>query len=336
MSTRRSNLFAEALKYKNAEEDLKKKLSQNYYRPGELQDYFNKIIMEISRNILKIEEKQFDSDETRLYKLKRIFEKRYRKHFLFGDLTKWSFQKPFGYAGDFKIIEDIYENNPKTKGFDRLWDNYFQQMAASKATRERKEDFKRILKDFLERNKGNNIRILNLASGPAREIKELFESVPKNLFEKVKIDCLDNCKEAIDFAGNLLKNIPGINFLQKNVIRIALKKDIKESMPGNYDLIYSTGLYDYLDKKVAVRLTGNLYKLLKGGGFLVISNYREKHQNPSAYLMEWVTEWYLVYRSQEDFEDIFLSAGFSKDNIEIYPQKSGVMQYCLAVKKTKR
>lgn len=330
---KQNNLFSEILKYKKLGDDLKKNLLQNPDQWGDFQNYFNKIIIEISHKILDAEEKQFNADDSRLYRLKKIFEKRYRKHFLYGDLTRWSFEKPFGYAGDFKIIEDIYENKPRTKGFDRLWDNYFQQMAASKATRERKEDYKKILGNFIKKNKDRDVRILNLASGPAREIKELFESAPRNLFTNVRIDCLDNCKEALDFARNLLKNIPGINFLQKNVIRLALKKDIKEVISNNYDLIYSTGLYDYLDKRIATRLTENLYSLLKEKGFMTISNYREKYRNPSAYLMEWVTEWNLIYRSKEDFEEIFLSAGFDKDSIEVYPQKSGVMQYCIAVKK---
>lgn len=332
MSEKRNNLFSEILKYKELEDDLKDKLSNHPDQWSKFQDRFNKILMDISHRILEVEEKQFDSDETRLYRLKKIFEKRYRKYFLYGHLTKWSFEKPFGYAGDFKIIEDIYENNPRTKGFDRLWDNYFQQMAASMATRERKEDYKKILGNFIKENRNKNIRILNLASGPAREIKELFDSTPKYLFSNVTFDCLDNCKEALEFAGNLLTSVPNVNYFQKNVIRLALKKNIKEVMPDTYDLIYSTGLFDYLDERIGTRLAKNLYELLNNGGILAISNYREKYHNPSAYLMEWVTEWNLIYRSKADFEKIFLAAGFNRDDIRIYSQKCKVMQYCIAKK----
>ena len=61
--------------------------------------------------------------------------------FVRGTLIDWSLRKPFGYAGDFKIINDIYENNPDTVGFDRLFDNYFQMSAISIAVRNRKDDF---------------------------------------------------------------------------------------------------------------------------------------------------------------------------------------------------
>jgi SAM-dependent methyltransferase len=170
---------------------------------------------------------------------------------------------------------------------------------------------------------------MNLASGPAREIKELLEFDIDKLFTKVTFDCYDFDERAIDYAKNLLNNANNVNFFQKNVIRIALKKDIKEEIPRSYDLIYSTGLFDYLDEKVAVRLVGNLKKLLKRDGTITISNVRDKYSNSSAGWMEWVADWYLVYRSEDEFRNIFLNAGFSPNNLQIKLQYSKVMQYCL-------
>ena len=63
-------------------------------------------------------------------------------------------------------------------------------MSASKATRERKEDFKKIILDFVKEHKGCNIRIMDLASGPAREIKELLGSSYNAYFLKVFFDWL--------------------------------------------------------------------------------------------------------------------------------------------------
>jgi len=65
-----------------------------------------------------------------------------------------------------------------------LWDNYFQQLAAPKAVRERKEDFKKLILDFVKSHRGRDIHIMNLGSGSAREIKELIEADSENLFSK--------------------------------------------------------------------------------------------------------------------------------------------------------
>ncbi|RKZ26688.1 hypothetical protein DRQ26_04045, partial [bacterium] len=54
-----------------------------------------------------------------------------------------------------------------------------------------------------------------------------------------------------------------------------------------------------------------------------------KRHNPSAYLMEWVTEWDIIYRSVEEFRGIFLEAGFKEKEVDSVTQKMGIMQYCL-------
>jgi hypothetical protein len=265
-----------------------------------------------------------------VYKLKKIFEERYRPYFLYGEYPKWSYEKPFGYPGDFKIIDDIYQNQLRTIGFDRLYDNYFQQLTAAKAIRERKEDFKKIILDFVKKHGNRNIRIMNLASGPAREIKELIDGNSNNLFSRVIFDCYDFEIRAIDYAKRLLNGVVNVNFFPKNAIRLALKKDIKQEIPQDYDLIYSTGLFDYLDERVAVRLVGNLKKLLKKDGIMIISNATDKYNNSSAGWMEWVADWYLIYRTEPEFKKIFIDAGFPPDDIQIIVQNSKVMQYCFA------
>jgi len=294
------------------------------------QNIFNLSVDKVYQDIADFERENAEKDEARVYKLKKIFEKRYRPYFLHGEFIKWSYEKPLGYPGDFKIIDDIYQNQPRTTGFSRLWDNYFQQLAASKATRERKDDFKKIILEFIKERQGKDVRIMSLASGPAREIKELIGDNPDSLFSKVVFDCYDLDIRALDYAKNLIGNDAKVNFFQKNAIRLALKKDIKSEIPWDYDLIYSTGLFDYLDERIAVRLVGNLRYLLKKNGIMAIANVSEKHNNSSASWMEWVAEWCLIYRSENEFAKIFIDAGFLLEDLQIKLQCSKVMQRCFA------
>lgn len=282
------NIFSRIKNYRKLSKELQEVLLKNPDDAPKFQEIFNLTVDRIYQDIMDFERENIEKFESDVYRLRKIFEKRYRRYFLYGEYIKWCVEKPFGYSGDYKIIDEIYQSQVRTSGFDRLWDSWFQQLAASKAVRERKEDFKKTILDFDER--------------------------------------------ALNYAKQLLNNPENVNFLQKNVVRLALKRDIEDEIQYKYDLIYSTGLFDYLDERVAVRLVNNLKKLLKQDGIIAISNFRDKYSNSSSIWMEWIGEWYLVYRTEAEFEQIFLNGGFSLKNIQIIPQYSKVMQYCLTKK----
>ena len=326
------NIFSRIKNYRQLSKELQEVLLKNPEDAPKFQEIFNLTVDRIYQDIMDFERANIEKFESDVYRLRKIFERRYRRYFLYGEYIEWCVKKPFGYSGDFKIIDDIYQNQVRTTGFDGLWDSWFQQLAASNAVRERKEDFKEIILSFIKERGNQNIRIMNLGSGPAREIKELLEADSEKLFSKTTFDCYDFDIRAINYAKELMNNASNVNFFQKSAVRIALKKNIKNEIPWSYDLIYSTGLFDYLDERVAVRLVNNLKKLLKQDGIMAISNFRDKYSNSSSMWMEWIGEWYLIYRTEAEFKQIFCNGGFSSEDIEIIPQKNKVIQYCLARK----
>lgn len=327
-----TNIFSRIRKYIKVSKDIQHALSKHPEDADRYQPVLNSTVDKIYQEITEYEKEKIAKSESVIYRLKKIFEKRYRRYFLYGEYIRWVYEKPFGYAGDFKIIDDIYRNEVHTQGFDRLWDCWFQNLAASKSVRERKDDFRKIIIDFFNQRGCEKLRIMNLACGPAREIKEILENDTRGIWRQVEFDCYDMDANALDFASKLLKNYTNVRFFQKNAVRLALKKNIENEIPAKYDLIYSTGLFDYLDESIATRLVSNLGKLLKKGGLLVISNANDKYSNPSAIWMEWIGEWYLIYRTAQEFRKIFLNAGFAGEQIEIVPQKCKVMQYALVKK----
>jgi extracellular factor (EF) 3-hydroxypalmitic acid methyl ester biosynthesis protein len=68
---------------------------------------------------------------------------------------------------------------------------------------------------------------------------------------------------------------------------------------GQFDFIYSMGLFDYLTPPVAKAVLNKLYQLLKPGGEMVIGNFHAS--NPSKYYMEYWLDWVLYYRDREEF-----------------------------------
>ena len=297
---------------------------------GKFQAEFNAEVNKVFQNIMEFEKKSLaEGRKEQVEKLKDFFVRNFRPLFAHEVYCKWSIEKPFGYAGDFKIIDDIYQNNPQTSGVDRLFDNYFQMSAISVAVRNRKEDFKRIIIDFAKERRGRKLEIMDLASGPCREIQEML-LFNKKLFDRVCFDCYEYEVEAIKYAKKLLFGRK-VNFIKLNVLKIALAKNIKRIIDKKYDLIYSTGFFDYLNRKTAVKIVVNLKKLLKNGGVLAIANVRDKYSNPSVHFMEWAGDWNLVYRTDNEFKDIFIEAGFKQEDLKIKYEQQGIMQYIIAV-----
>lgn len=272
------------------------------------------------------------NDEVKIYKMKHFFISHCRSLIRLGKYNRHVIDKPYGYHGDFMIIEEIYRNSPDTVGIERCMDNYFLKSAASIATRNRKENFKNYLADFFNEQGGRDVRMLDLASGPCTDIIEFFDEIGDGR-ERLSVDCFEHDVNAIQYsqtklAGKEYKD--QIRFIQKNAIKIALTKNVEFHMPRKYDLIFSTGLFDYLDEKISMLLIRNLKKLLNPNGLLIISNYRDKWSNPSRHFMEWGGDWELVYRTQEEFVNLFKDAGFGKHQISLAYEPLKVMQYCFA------
>lgn len=104
--------------------------------------------------------------------------------------------KPYGYAGDFELIDNIYTTWISPDPLLANWDYFFHSQAATKAVKNRKTYFINLLK-CLERNSGNRYSVLNVGSGPARDVMEFFSN---NRKFPVTFDCIDMDSNAISYS----------------------------------------------------------------------------------------------------------------------------------------
>jgi len=333
----KASLRSQIKTYKKRAAEVEAYLLKHPDEWGKFQSELNSEINAIFHDIMLFEKINYSKgQEEKVHKLKRIFINKIRHLFLKGPYNEWGFSKPLGYAGDFQMIDYIYQNNPTTTGFARLFDNYCMMSAISVAVRNRKEDFKRFITDFIkEKYTGHRLKIMDLASGPCRELYEILLLDP-SISDKVTFDCYDHDARALEYAQNLLRGFGNINFIKKNAVKIALKKDISRLIDKQYDFIYSTGLFDYFSAQIATGVVHNLKALLKPDeGVLAISTARDKYSNPSLYYMEWSADWNLVYRDEEEFKRIFREVGFIDDQLKIQYEQQGIMQYMIATNKPK-
>lgn len=218
----------------------------------------------------------------------------------------FGFLKPHGYAGDFEMIDRIYTFWKSQHPTLRRWDEYFHLQPAPRAVRNRKAYFHELLRKMKRRVcDDSDIHVLNLGSGPGRDI---YEYLPES--SQVIFDCIDLDQKAIDFAKILCSShARTVTFHRKNVLRLRLSRQ--------YDLIWCAGLFDYFGDRMFVKILRQLTPHISPNGELVIGNF-SKH-NFSRYWMEAVGDWRLYHRREDDLIALGQEAG-----IEIHRMHIGI------------
>ena len=244
----------------------------------------------------------------------------YGRQFLENTLQGMALLKPYGYAGDFMMIDRIYTGEPSGNPFYQSWDHYFQQHAAPRAVRNRKDYFKQWAGDPVHRRPG--LHLLNVASGPARDLAELFD---QGLHPSgISCTCVEMDAHAVEYAKKLLRpHLDKVRFINRNIFRF----DSEEQ----YDLIWSAGLFDYFDDKAFVFILKKFRQWIKPGGEIVVGNFNQQH-NPTRDYMELLGEWYLHHRSGPELISLALQAGFTEEQIRIghEPEKVNLFLHCQA------
>lgn len=227
-------------------------------------------------------------------------------------LQGWAFQKPHGYAGDFQMLDYIYQEHQNGTSVYHDWDAFFQQCNAVLAVRNRKQFFKDLLGSLDATCQQETIRVLNVASGPGRDVAEYFQETPST---SITIDCIDQDPKAIRHAQNLCRShLDRIRFIERNVFRFSTEE--------RYRLIWSAGLFDYLSDRQFRFLLNHLLAFLEAEGELVIGNF--SLHNPSRAYMEIVGDWHLHHRDEQHLAQLAIACGIAPGDIRITAEPEGV------------
>ncbi len=220
-----------------------------------------------------------------------------------------TYLKPYGYAGDFEIIEKIYAQKRHANPVIDAWDQFYDRMDACEAVRNRKKYFKQVMVKAFASNAKN---VLILGSGPCMD---LFEYLTENPGNTLQFTCVDIDATAIKYASE--KNAAFMNhitFVNRNIFRF--------TSADSYDLVWSAGLFDYLTDDQFVFILKKMRSFLRQEGKMIIGNFSEN--NPSQYIMELIGDWYLNHRSPELLTTLGVAAGFEWENIDVEQEELGI------------
>ena len=231
------------------------------------------------------------------------------------------FVKPFGYPGDFTLIEKIYQYSINEDIRYKNWDIFFQNQPGANAVRNRKKYFLDYC-DKLVRNV-ETPKVLILGSGPATDVYEFLSAYTGE--NKITFDLVDLDQTAIDFSMEKNKEYSDVvTFLKINALRFNSFK--------LYDLIWSAGLFDYFKDKHFIFLIKKYMNCLTEQGELVIGNFSTK--NPTRRLMEVLSDWYLNHRTESDLFRIAAEAGADSEMVSLEKEPLGINLF-LKIKKPK-
>jgi hypothetical protein len=213
-------------------------------------------------------------------------------------ITRRAFEKPRGYAGDAVLLDYIYkvrEPNHSEHDFGRLGRDLFSyslQTNACRGVRARAAHIAALVDEVAAETPRPDI--LSVAAGHLREADHSQALRCKNIGSWV---ALDSDVDSLDETRRCYAK-HGVTTEAASVRKLLAGR----AQLGQFDLIYSTGLYDYLQQPLARRLTARLFQMLRPGGRLLLANFLTG--SPSRGYMDSFMNWVLIYRNEEEMKDL--------------------------------
>ena len=232
------------------------------------------------------------------------------------------YSKPRGYAGDFFTIELIYQNQPAGVGrIGKLVDKCFLEHSTSKAVRNRRALLAGEILEVVKQNQPRASAVTSLACGPAEELFDAFEDLDQR--DRLKASCLDIDLQALAFVlekRDKRRLQTRMQLINANLVYLALGKQKLDL--AKQDLIYSIGLIDYFSDKLVIKLLNSIYGWLRLGGKIILGNFHPR--NSSKALMDYVLDWKLIHRSEEDMNRLFEESAFRRPATAIRFEEEGI------------
>lgn len=244
--------------------------------------------------------------------IKRYTETMVTTRLLGAPLVHQAFEKPLGYPGDYRTMHQIYANQRTgSTPMAAVVQGLLCDDIMSRGVRSRKDAMKDILGAIIRASAGRPLRILSLGCGPAREVSELVAEWPAGGpdVEWVLVDQeIDALRDAHDstFRALASRTSPG----RVRCLHLSFAQMVADPGEGLgdtlFDVIYTTGLTDYLERGKAQQMVDMLLGRVVSGGHLIVANAL----SPSAWswACEYLLDWRLVYRTQTDLRALVNSA----------------------------
>lgn len=236
---------------------------------------------------------------------------------------------PQGYPGDHITLEYIYKGFPQSPDLiGQYVDLYFMSRHLAVGVRERKDQLKNHVQEQL--NKESCKTVLNVGCGSSRELYDI--GLKLNDYNG-KITCLDFDGDALTFSARTLAsrmiNLDKFEFRKMNVLKLVNSKFMNSEL-GTFDLIYSAGLFDYIQDKGLKRIFGSMHKNLNEGG-MIIAPFKDCEYY-TIFDYHWLGNWDAFYqRTKVEVWDL-LKEAIPGVNLKVIPSSTPAINFYIITK----
>jgi len=207
--------------------------------------------------------------------------------------TYRAFSKPRGYAGDAELLDYVYAEEelwpvPEASQLGRRVFEYTTRTPAPAGVRARRG----FIADMIDRlaDKRDRPHVLSVAAGHLREASLAAAVRRKKLGRFTALDADPMSLEEVHRCYGCF----GVETVTASIRQcISGRLDL-----GQYDFIYSIGLFDYLGEATGRRLVSKLFEMLRPGGRLLVANFMPDVRDVGY--METFMDWHLVYRTRQE------------------------------------
>jgi len=244
-----------------------------------------------------------------------------------GELQWRARTKPRGYAGDFEMLAQIAADHVGAHPLGAAFDRFFQAQAAPHAVRNRTSLIAAAVAGFIERHSAGQIRVVSVGSGPALDLLQACRRLTPPQRQRLQLVLLDLDPAALDYARAQLApplEPSQLQLVRENLFRLAQAGRRGDCLDGA-DVLVCSGLFDYLDDAAAAALLARFWQALRPAGEAWVFNFAP--HNPSRAYMEWIGNWYLIYRTAEQMRAVAAQAEIPHQHVRISAESSGVNLY---------
>ncbi len=213
-------------------------------------------------------------------------------------------------------FEHIYNN--KAEGFfliGSLIDRILLNLPSVKATRERKNEIKKILSLEIRRNwaSGKKTRVLDLASGGARYLRELTRDHGDDLVESF---CVDKNKNCVLMGRQFVMkdSLVNLRFFRGNVFRLEHLKALSRKIKWQPNVVIASGFFIYFNDKTVESLLMEIRQILAEGGLIIFQSYERLTSRKLMRKTSKVStgeQWTLYYRKPEFWHTLLYKLKFA-------------------------
>jgi SAM-dependent methyltransferase len=219
-----------------------------------------------------------------------------------------SLVKPHGFPGDYRMLEYMYDlelqvpGDPTAPLVVNLLEDLSRSVHSVQAVWHRRRWFRDLIQDRLKRV-GRPVRVLDVACGGSRYLRDVFAASGP---DAVAATFVDQDPTALAYVASWLP----ASAADRCRLVCAPVKRLDEVLPvrphatsETYDVVISTGLFDYLRDGAARSLLAHMTRLAGPTGSVAVCNFAPRDR--SRIVKSWLVDWPLIYRSATELQRLF-------------------------------